>query len=237
VNIERIDLYTNEIGGTIPDILNLLPKLKNFDIEDNNMVGSVSVELPPDIQSFRVSLNEFTGEFPSLSELSNLTDLWCADNQLTGNFLSGATANLPNLKSLVIYGNNFNGPLPTGFSKLEKFLAQDNSFTSTIPPDLFQNTFLQELRLDKNTLTGTIPSEIGNLLDLKDLRLGENVFTGRLPPEIARLSNLGKFCLYIRSFHASIKNADSFVLFFFIFYIRDSAFECYPVDWSHSRLL
>jgi hypothetical protein len=202
VNIESIDFYTNDIGGTIPNILNQLPKLKYFDVEDNSMIGSAFAGLPSNIESFRVSLNEFTGLLPALPELLKLTDLWCADNHLTGRFLSngGATTNLPNLKSLVISGNNFNGLLLTCFSKLEKFLAQDNSFTSTIPPDLFQNNnLLQELRLDKNRLTGTIPSEIGNLVNLKDLRLGENELTGRLPVEIARLSNLGEcFHLEIR---------------------------------------
>jgi hypothetical protein len=69
-----------------------------------DLFRSAFVALPPEIQAFRVSLNQFTGEFPALPELPSLTDLWCADNQLTGNFLSGATStNLPNLKSLVIY--------------------------------------------------------------------------------------------------------------------------------------
>jgi internalin A len=59
---------------------------------------------------------------------------------------------------------------------------------TSLPPDLFQNTRLRTLILDRNQLTA-LPPEIGQLTNLQALSLTLNRLT-TLPPEIGLLTNL-----------------------------------------------
>ena len=73
---------------------------------------------------------------------------------------------LKNLKSLVLYKNNFSG---------------------TIPKELGDLDNLEVLDLRENNLTGNIPAEIGRMLLLKKLLVDENKVEGSVSQELGRV--------------------------------------------------
>ena len=92
VNLELLELNTNQLTGEIPSELGSLVNLRTLWLNDNQLSG----EIPPELGSLSsleklvLSYNELTGEIPaSLASLANLTLLELAGNQLTGCILGG----------------------------------------------------------------------------------------------------------------------------------------------------
>ena len=110
-----------------------------------------------------------TGEIPAeLSDLSNLTELDLAANELTGE--------IPDwLGSL---------------SRLEVLSLRGNQLTGMIPPGLSSLSNLKELSLSSNRLRGEIPAWLGSLSSLETLNLQSNWFSGEIPPELGELTEL-----------------------------------------------
>ncbi|XVF40320.1 hypothetical protein PTKIN_Ptkin01aG0104100 [Pterospermum kingtungense] len=104
----------------------------------------------------------------------------CVDSKvqmldLTALSLEGTLApelgKLTELRSLVLYKNNFSGAIPKEFGELIK---------------------LELLDLRENNLGGRIPAEIGNMLSLKRLLLCDNKFEGSIPSDLGRLNLLSE---------------------------------------------
>ena len=90
-NLEGYYLNGNmNITGTIPDVLDQMPKLKFLAFDDNDLVGGIP---------------------NSLFNLSNLVAIDLNSNQLEGT-LSESIGNLLNLEVLQLENNNMSGPLP-----------------------------------------------------------------------------------------------------------------------------
>lgn len=91
---------------------------------------------------------------------------------------------LPDLKTLSIMNNNFDGPMPE-FKKIVSLRAvylSNNHFSGVIPLDAFDGLLkLKKVYLAQNEFTGAIPSSLTALPKLLDLRLEGNQFTGQLP--------------------------------------------------------
>jgi hypothetical protein len=73
------------------------------------------------------------------------------------------------------------------FVSLEVVDLFNNSFSSSISPDIAQLTSIREIMIEQNYLTGTIPSEIALLTKLERLWLHDNALSGSLPAEICHL--------------------------------------------------
>ena len=71
-----------------------------------------------------------------------------------------------------------------------------NNLRGSIPPELGNLTYLQDLSLHGNSLTGHIPPELGNLAHLDVLWLEHNALTGPIPPELGQLTNLTNLLLW-----------------------------------------
>ncbi|KAJ6699676.1 LEUCINE-RICH REPEAT RECEPTOR-LIKE PROTEIN KINASE PXC1 [Salix purpurea] len=90
----------------------------------------------------------------------------------------------PDLKTLSIMNNNFDGPMPE-FKKIVSLRAvylSNNHFSGVIPLDAFDGMLkLKKVYLAQNKFAGAIPSSLTALPKLLDLRLEDNQFTGQLP--------------------------------------------------------
>ncbi|KAM1287799.1 hypothetical protein ACFX2J_001679 [Malus domestica] len=110
---------------------------------------------------------------PSLFPCQNLEHLNLSQNLLT----SVLPATLPNLKYLDLTENNFSGPIPDSFSRLQKLKVLSlvyNLIKSTIPQFLDNISTLKMLNLSYNPFhPGRIPAELGNLTNLEVLWLTE----------------------------------------------------------------
>ncbi len=172
----RLDLYSNNLKGSIPAELGNLANLISLGLDANELSGS----LPP-----------------ALGDLANLTRLRLYGNELSGS-IPADLANLTNLEWLSLGGNELSGSIPAELGNLTNLTSLrlgDNELSGSIPATLGNLTNLTSLRLGDNGLSGTIPPELGNLTNLEWLYLGGNELSGTIPPELGNLTNLKRLHL------------------------------------------
>lgn len=197
--LQRLNVFSNAITGTMPNGLFSLKKLVLLDLEVNRITG---VGFPDNLfnlnslVSYRISNNYLSGSIPSeISTLRELCQLWAAGNRLTGT-IPEEIATTPKIESLLLYENRLTGALPETLGKLENLYdlqIYNNTFQYGIPRSLFAATQLETLRLDYNFFSGVLPTEIGNLVNLIDFRVDRNSLYGEMPSEIGKLTKLKNF--------------------------------------------
>jgi len=207
--VERIDLYDNDLKGTISPELGNLTNLVSLQLSRNQLTGSIPPEIGnlSNLQGLYLSRNELTGSIPSqIGDLLHLLYLNLGDNQLTGS-IPPEIGSLSNLQELYLGDNQLTGSIPSqigNLTSLMRLYLSWNELTGSIPPEIGTLSNLQELHLEGHQLTGSIPSEIGNLTNLVYLYLAYNELTGSIPTEIGALSNLVRLQLYRNQLTGSI---------------------------------
>ncbi|XP_052177863.1 probable leucine-rich repeat receptor-like serine/threonine-protein kinase At3g14840 isoform X2 [Diospyros lotus] len=96
------------------------------------------------------------------------------------------------ITSIVLKSQNLSGTLPTELVNLPYLQEIDfsrNYLNGTIPPE-WGSTQLRNISLIVNRLTGPIPKELGNISTLLNLTVEFNQLSGLIPPEIGNLSRL-----------------------------------------------
>ncbi|KAJ4782542.1 Leucine-rich receptor-like protein kinase family protein [Rhynchospora pubera] len=177
-NLQTLTLHSTNITGSISKPTNCTVKLKELDIFNNGLHGSVSdaVSLADSCRSLQ-SLNlsdNFIGQafhsFPSISLRIKMLDL-SYNNIVSNSDIQWLFSNLGLLKYLDLSNNNIQG---------------------TIPDGLVNCTNLNWISLESNRLTGSIPNWIGRLQKLVVLVLRNNSFTGMIPPELGNCKGLDR---------------------------------------------
>jgi Leucine-rich repeat (LRR) protein len=213
-HVNRIFLNANALSGALPPTLNQLSALLLFNVNDNQLTGSIpSLSGLAALRGFEARTNQLSGSIPSLAGLSSLTLFNVRQNQLTGsipplaglstlgnldvsqNQLIGSIPSLTGLSALSffsVHSNQLSGSLPslTGLSILNAFQARDNQLSGLIP----QLTGLSELtflNVSANRLTGPIPSLTG-LVKLQVFNVFFNQLTGPIP-SLSGLTELQQF--------------------------------------------
>ena len=146
-HVTGLDLWENQLTGTIPTQLGSLSNLEGLDLGGNQLTGTIPTQLGnlSNLRWLGLWENQLTGTIPTqLGNLSNLGGMDLGGNQLTGQIPS-ELGRLSNLQGLHLWGNQLSGPVPTWLGSLSD---------------------LQELYLSGNQLIGQIPSELGSLSDL-----------------------------------------------------------------------
>ena len=190
-----LDLWENQLTGTIPTELGSLSNLRWLNLSGNQLTGAIPTELDNLSNLTHLDLwgNQLTGTTPTqLGNLSNLEGLGLGGNQLTGT-IPMELGNLSNLTQLDLWGNQLTGTIPTQLGSLSNLTGLDlgeNQLTGTIPMELGNLSNLTQLGLWQNQLTGTIPSQLGNLSDLEWLDLSGNRLTGTIPGSFTSLTSL-----------------------------------------------
>uniref|UniRef100_A0A7N2MCF9 EGF-like domain-containing protein n=1 Tax=Quercus lobata TaxID=97700 RepID=A0A7N2MCF9_QUELO len=95
--------------------------------------------------------------------------------------------------SIVLKAQNLPGTLPpelVNLPYLEEIDLTRNYLNGTIPPKWGSFTRLVNISLLGNRLTGSIPKELGNISTLKSLTLEFNMLSGSLPKELGNLINI-----------------------------------------------
>ncbi len=152
------------------------------------------------LQALRLNYNTIQGTLPSLTGLSQLTDLELSSNLLSGSLPS--RDEFPNnLRAVSLDGNELTGSLRAfqGMTELVFLNLNNNSFVSeTLPPTFWTNfsTDMGTLTLENLRLRGSVSELLQNLIRLTSLDLTGNDFTGTLPTNVGDLKDLGEFQLH-----------------------------------------
>lgn len=174
---------------------------------------------------------------PEISLLTVLEKLDLAQNQLTG--FVDVFWNLPSLKTLYVFDNNFMGSISTEIGnmyQLEQLYMNNNDLTGSIPEELWDLDDLRYLILRQNGLTGTLPDRI-RLNDLYYWDLSMNSLNGTLPSTLQMVS-LRHFDLSYNEFSGTIPEdySDLGSNRLFQFYLNDNKITGeFPGNW-HTKL-
>ncbi len=156
--VTGIDLYENNLTGSLPPELGVLSGLTRIYLPSNFLSG----EIPPEI-----------GQCTSLITL----DLYV--NNITGTFPDEITA-CQQLSSIVIYKNEMSGTFPIallGLPNLWRLELGTNNFTGELPSELNDLVNLRLLNLSRNNFSGQMIS-LKNLTSMTELHLGQNDLHG-----------------------------------------------------------
>ena len=187
-------LYWNNLSGEIPD-LSKLEKLRILRLFENNLSGTIpDLAGLDDMRTIELNLNRLTGGIPSsLSDLTELQDLFLGDNELSGEI--PALSKLTKLNRLSLENNELSGEIPelNSLTSLQEIKLQNNRLSGSLP-DMDALTTLQYLLAGDNELSGEIP-ELNALTSLREIKLQNNRLSGSLP-DMDALSGLDILWLY-----------------------------------------
>jgi hypothetical protein len=139
------------------------------------------------LERFVISFNAVSGSLPeTLSRWTRMSDFDVNTNQLTGRLWPSFSAwnTTAGVKIDVSY-NALSGTLPHELSKIDvvRFLALNNSFTGTLPPEYKSWTGITRFAPQNNFMTGSLPQDYASWTALESFDMEYNQFTGSLPPE------------------------------------------------------
>ncbi|KAK4782104.1 hypothetical protein SAY86_016206 [Trapa natans] len=194
--VTELILSNTGLGGSIPQSLGRLDRLRWLDLSHNQLRG----ELPPGISSLKMlevldlSYNFLSGPVVgALSGLVSIKSLNLSSNKFSGDLLDlGA---LPDLLVLNISNNTFSGRLsPNACSCLSDSIRILDLSVNLLSGELefLENCSrsLQQLKLDTNSLSGHLPDFLYSLSSLELLSVSSNILSGRLSEDLSKLSGL-----------------------------------------------
>lgn len=188
-NVQAINMRDNRVSGSLATLATLdLAFLRELDLSQNQITGTVPNFQLPSLQKINLSNNHLSGNLPSLVACRSLIEISFSMNSFTGNI---PTYNLPNLQTLVLSTNQLTGSIPNMI--LPKLVSLDlnrNRLSGNIP--IFPNANFPNLELidfSSNQLTGAIPANLP--FSLKYMYLASNLLTGSIPSfDLPNLQNL-----------------------------------------------
>jgi len=193
--VTSIYLPSNNLGGSLPSVIEKFTYLQTLNLPDNNIGGSIpgSIKNLEYINYLNLSGNNIAGSIPTgIGNLDTLIYLDLSNNKLTGSIPSGIV-NLSSLYYLYLQNNKLAGSIPVNIgnlTSLRRLLLYKNQLTGSIPSSIGSLANLEILALGENKLTGGIPPQIGHLDKLINLSLWKNQFSGSVPPEIGDMDSL-----------------------------------------------
>ena len=199
-HLEILALQINQLSGAIPVELGNLTNLTELYLWDNRLSGAIPSELGnlTNLTVLDIPGNELTGEIPSeLGSLSSLIEMILSNNDLSGEIPS-QLGNLAGLTELYLWGNDLSGEIPTELGQLTNLEQLDlsvNELNGGILAELGNLSNLTGLYLQENRLSGAIPSELGRLSSLTVLHLGGNQLSEQIPGELGDLTNIERMFL------------------------------------------
>ncbi|CAJ1971133.1 unnamed protein product [Sphenostylis stenocarpa] len=144
---------------------------------------------------------------------NSVTTINVANHGLKGTLHTLNFSSFPNLLTLDVSNNSFNGTIPhqiANLSRVSQLIMNKNNFDGPIPISMVKLATLKILNLKNNHLSGPLPEEIAELRNLESLLFESNNLFGTIPPTIGRMTNLVELNLQLNSFngtiHPSIRN-------------------------------
>jgi len=160
-----LDLSSNKLEGIIPFTIGNCTHMQSLLLSSNKLSGDLPNQIFGNLDGLIVlelSNNSLTGPIPSeFGNLKQLSQLYLGLNKLSGEIPKELASCLA-LTELWMGGNFFHGPIPlflgSSSRSLEILDLSSNNFSSIIPFELENLTFLYKLDLSFNNLYGEVPT-------------------------------------------------------------------------------
>ncbi|CAB9522623.1 Leucine Rich Repeat [Seminavis robusta] len=200
----RLSLFTNNLVGTLPPEVALLPYLDVVNLHGNNITGSLPTEmgLLAYVTLFQLFQNQLTGKVPSeLGLLPQIKQLNLGFNTLTGTIPSELGQLSNTVESLSVSNNLVAGQLPSELGYLTRCTAlyfyRNPSLTGPLPTEVGRMTDLRVFQMNDANWTGRLPSELGQLTGLSEIYLDDNPYLeGTIPASWGNLTALSTLSLH-----------------------------------------
>ncbi|WJX46780.1 non-specific serine/threonine protein kinase [Trifolium repens] len=219
-SLEEIYLQNNSLSGEIPKGISDLAQLRIVNLQYNMLKGN--------ILKFNNSLLQY---------------LELGDNNLTGILPSNVCQGLPNLRSLLLYFNDFSGEMPKVWRYCKELqvlgLSHNNFDKGHMPSDIGKLTKLQYLYLASTNLYGEIPFSLFNISSLIVINLNKNNLNGILPHEMChQFPQLQMFTLHTNDYSGIIPRSIGNCTSLQYFSLADNFFEgSIPMEIGHLNQL
>jgi Leucine-rich repeat (LRR) protein len=197
-SLRSLYLRNNSLSGEINLNCSTMTGLSSLDLGANMISGQIdAVGSCLQLKTLNLARNNLSGEIPTtFKDLKFLSYLSLSNNSFSN--ITSALMNLqdlPNLTSLVMTRNFFNGEyIPVdginGFKSIEVFVIANCHLHGVVPPWIEHLSTLEVLDLSWNRLNGSIPFRIGDLENLFYLDLSNNSLTGELPISLTTMKGL-----------------------------------------------
>ncbi|XP_076909726.1 receptor-like protein EIX2 [Bidens hawaiensis] len=191
-----INLFDNELLGTIPEAFGTITNLKDLDLTNNGLDGGVpsSFRNLAGLRVLHLSANNLEQDLPGLFNNLPVKSLQILDlyaNRLTGSLPDFTSFRA--LRELYLKLNQLNGSFPGKFKQVSNLLIldlADNRINGQVP-DLSVFVSLQELYFERNLLQGSLGERLGPLSNLESLGASSNFFNGTISEQhVTNLSGL-----------------------------------------------
>ncbi|XP_031106325.1 receptor-like protein 13 [Ipomoea triloba] len=190
-NLRILLLGGNQLSGPFPSQLCWLQKLNLIDLSHNRLSG----QIPRCINNVTFGKSRLVDNFKEFGE-----NIWDLDKVVIyGNILVKVyeiSTNDSRYDEVIINfvtksrSNSYKGDILNLMSGLD---LSCNNFTSEIPFELGELTWIHTLNLSHNQIKGYIPVTFSRLRQLESLDLSYNNLTGKIPPELIDLNFLAFF--------------------------------------------
>ncbi|XP_040366478.1 probable leucine-rich repeat receptor-like serine/threonine-protein kinase At3g14840 isoform X2 [Rosa chinensis] len=193
-HVQTIFLVGQDLDGVLPPSLVKLPYLKELNLMQNYLSGSIPPEWGSTKLEFLVlSVNNLSGPIPAY--LGNITTLRAL--ALESNLFSGTIppemGRLINMEVLYLRANNLTGQLPvalTNMTKLKTLWIGSNNFTGKIPNYFLSWKELQTLEMQASGFEGPIPSTLSVLSNMKYLVISDLSGESSVFPNLSNMKNM-----------------------------------------------
>ncbi|KAG6496897.1 putative leucine-rich repeat receptor-like serine/threonine-protein kinase At2g24130 [Zingiber officinale] len=201
-----LDLYDNNLTGSIPNEFSSWRLLRYLDLSFNRLVGTIPPSLGYISSLVYLALphNNLKDEVPRsfFRNLSLVEFIDLSDNALSGQIPSGSENALPHLSFFNLYLNSLSGALPKWLSNsTDLFLldVENNHLSGELPTEMIPHwSHLQILHLSDNDLTSHDNNTnlepfflaLSNCSSLQQLEMGRLGVGGSLPTTLLNLSVL-----------------------------------------------
>ncbi|GAA4272082.1 leucine-rich repeat domain-containing protein [Aquimarina gracilis] len=180
--IVGLELSNNNLVGDVSTVVfDFLSNLETFNVQENNLSGSLSDLILRKLKVLNVSNNNFSGSLNFGRQLNNLTYLNASNNSFSGEvILENIGENLSSLTYLNLSSNEFSGLLPEDMyllSAIETFDVSNNNFEGVISLQEFASfTSLSKLNLANNRFSSLFMVNVNDFTNLTELGLDQNEF-------------------------------------------------------------
>ena len=183
-------------GSTIPSFLLYQSDLQFIDLSHNKLPGAFPswlIQNNSRLETLLLRNNSLGGNIQLYSIKQDMYYMDVSNNNISGLLPKYFGAFLPNIITLNLSMNNFEGSIPASIGKMRELSSLDlshNHFSGVLPEELATGCIiLDTLKLSNNYLHGNIPMSF-TLLRLRKLYLNNNNFSGTLEEVLANNTSL-----------------------------------------------